>query len=140
MSQTITPISANSRSVAHGESEAPNAVEAHGLGKRYDKRWALSECTFSLPRGRVAALVGPNGAGKTTLLHLCIGLLRPDAGAVGVLGHTPTTQTKAMLARVGFVAQDHPLYKDFTVGETLTLAASSILTGRTTLLPNGSNG
>src|SRR5579875_263462 len=121
MSHTITPINANIRSVAHGESEPPNAIEARGLGKRYGKRWALSECTFSMPAGKVAALVGPNGAGKTTLLHLCVGLLRPDAGAVTVLGYAPAAQTKALLARVGFIAQDHPLYKDFTVAETLTL-------------------
>ena len=56
-----------------------NVLEADGLGKRYGGRWALRDCTFALPAGRVAALVGPNGAGKSTLLHLAVGLVRPDA-------------------------------------------------------------
>ncbi len=51
-------------------------IEARGLGKRYRSRWALTDCTLSVPAGRVTGLVGPNGAGKTTLLHLATGLLR----------------------------------------------------------------
>ncbi len=52
------------------------ALETRRLGKRYGRsRWALSECSLTLPTGRMAALVGPNGAGKTTLLHLAMGLL-----------------------------------------------------------------
>ncbi len=67
--------------------------------------------------GRVAALVGPNGAGKTTLLHMAVGLLTPTAGSVRVFGAPP----ESVRQRVGFVAQDHPLYRSFTVGETLTM-------------------
>ena len=44
------------------------ALEAVGLGKRYGRKWALEDCSFRLPTGRIAALVGPNGAGKSTLL------------------------------------------------------------------------
>ncbi len=96
------------------------ALETQRLGKRYGRRWALSECSLSLPTGRMAALVGPNGAGKTTLLHLAMGLLQPSAGAVRVFGHEPWSQPLAVLPRVGFVAQDHPLYRGFTVTDTLT--------------------
>jgi len=64
-------------------------LETDQLGKRYGRTWALRDCSLRLPAGRVAALVGPNGAGKTTLLHLAVGLLRPDAGGVG-LGKTIT--------------------------------------------------
>lgn len=91
------------------------------LGKRYGATWALRDCSFTLPAGRVAALVGPNGAGKTTLLHLCVGLLAPTTGKVAVFDHTPYAQPADVLPRVGFLAQDHPLYKGFTVAETLTL-------------------
>ena len=45
-----------------------DVLVAKGLSKRYRKQWALQECSFALPAGRIAALVGPNGAGKTTLL------------------------------------------------------------------------
>ena len=72
--------------------------------------------------GRIAALVGPNGAGKTTLLHLAVGLLAPTAGAIRVLGGTPG-RDPALLARVGFVAQDAPLYGDFNVADHLTMGA-----------------
>jgi ABC-2 type transport system ATP-binding protein len=101
-------------------SDAPAALEATGLGKRYGRTWALRDCSLALPQGRIAALVGPNGAGKTTLLHLAVGLLAPTAGAIRVLGGTPG-RDPALLARVGFVAQDAPLYGDFSVAEHLTM-------------------
>ena len=44
-------------------------LRAQGLGKRYRRRWALSDCALDVPAGRVVGLVGPNGAGKTTLLQ-----------------------------------------------------------------------
>jgi ABC-2 type transport system ATP-binding protein len=97
-----------------------NALQAHGLGKRYASAWALRDCTFDLPPGRVAALVGPNGSGKTTLLHLAVGLLRPDQGEVRVFGETPYRNTKALFD-VGFVAQDAPLYRDFTPAALVTM-------------------
>jgi ABC-2 type transport system ATP-binding protein len=88
-------------------------LETDQLGKRYGRAWALRDCSLRLPAGRFAALVGPNGAGKSTLLHMAVGLLRPDAGTARILGQTPYDNT-AVLAQVGFVAQDTPLYRDFT--------------------------
>jgi ABC-2 type transport system ATP-binding protein len=67
----------------------------------------------------MAALVGPNGAGKTTLLHLAMGLLQPSEGSVRDFGYEPRKHPLEVLPRVGFVAQDHPLYSGFTVAETL---------------------
>jgi ABC-2 type transport system ATP-binding protein len=96
-------------------------LETTGLSKRYGRTWALQDCTLALPSGRVAALVGPNGAGKTTLLLLCVGLLDPTAGSVQVFGRSPHQQAAETLPRLSFVAQDHPLYKDFTVSDLLTL-------------------
>jgi ABC-type multidrug transport system ATPase subunit len=97
------------------------ALETNKLSKRYGRTWALQDCTLNLPAGRVAALVGPNGAGKTTLLHLAVGLLEPTAGEVQVFGCSPLRQPTEALPRLGFVAQDTPLYKGFTVAEMLTL-------------------
>ncbi|MEU8301233.1 ABC transporter ATP-binding protein [Micromonospora sp. NPDC048909] len=94
-------------------------LEADRLGKRYGKTWALRDCSLRLPAGRIAALVGPNGAGKSTLLHLAVGLLRPDAGAVRVFGDSPYNNTES-LADIGFVAQDTPLFRDFTAAELVT--------------------
>ena len=59
--------------------------------------------------------MGPNGAGKTTLLEMIIGLLEPTEGQVSVFGVTSRAHVAARLARVGCVAQDHPLYRDFSV-------------------------
>jgi len=98
-----------------------SALEARGLSKRYGRTWALRDCTLTLPRGRVTALVGPNGAGKTTLLHLAVGLLEPTSGDVTTCGFSPLREPREVLPRIGFVAQDHPLYKGFRVAEMLTL-------------------
>jgi len=97
------------------------ALDAQNLGKRYGRHWALRDCALELPAGRVAALVGPNGAGKTTLLQLAVGLTPPSAGHIEVFGLSPRRQPKEVLPRVGFVAQDQPLYRRFSVADMLTL-------------------
>jgi ABC-2 type transport system ATP-binding protein len=97
-------------------------IEASGLGKRYGRRWALADCTLSVPAGRVTGLVGPNGAGKTTLLQLAAGLLEPDSGTISVLGERPAG-TPAQLGRVGFVAQDAPVYARLSVAGHLRMGA-----------------
>jgi ABC-2 type transport system ATP-binding protein len=99
-----------------------DVLEASALGKRYRKTWALQDCTFSMPPGRVSALVGPNGAGKTTLLHLAVGLLAPTTGSISTLGGHVEGDPELM-SRIGFVAQDTPLYRTFTVGQMLELGA-----------------
>ena len=96
-------------------------VETIGLTKRYRSVKALDNCDLALPLGKVTGLVGPNGAGKTTLIHLAVGLLRPTAGSIAVFGHDSTRDILKILPRVGFVAQDRPLYGDLTVAETLEL-------------------
>jgi ABC-2 type transport system ATP-binding protein len=100
---------------------AGTALSCAGLGKRYGSRWALRDCSLAIPSGTVTALVGPNGAGKTTLLQLAVGLTRPTSGDVRVFGLSPRRDAAAILPRLGFVAQDHPLHKGFTVAETLKL-------------------
>ena len=96
------------------------ALAAEGLGKRYGRRWALSDCTLRVPPGRVVGLVGPNGAGKTTLLHLAVGLLRPTAGTIEVLGRPPGDDA-GQISRVGFVAQQTPVYSRLSVADHLRL-------------------
>jgi ABC-2 type transport system ATP-binding protein len=97
-------------------------IEASGLGKRYGRRWALADCTLTVPAGRVTGLVGPNGAGKTTLLQLAAGLLDPTSGEIRVLGGRPGG-TPAQLAKVGFVAQDTPVYAGLSVAGHLRMGA-----------------
>jgi ABC-2 type transport system ATP-binding protein len=97
-------------------------LESTGLGKRYRQRWALSDCTLSIPAGHVTGLVGPNGAGKTTLLNMAVGLLQPTSGTIKVLGGEPAGSSE-QLARVGFVAQDTPTYAGLSVADHLKLGA-----------------
>jgi len=72
--------------------------------------------------GEIVAVIGPNGAGKTTLLHLAVGLLEPSAGSIAVLGDRPGSGP-ATLARVGFLAQDSPIYSRLRVVEHLRMGA-----------------
>jgi ABC-2 type transport system ATP-binding protein len=97
-------------------------LETNGLGKRYRRRWALTDCSLRIPAGRVVGLVGPNGAGKSTLLNLAVGLLEPSAGSIDVLGAAPASGP-TQLARVGFVAQDTPTYRSLSVRDHLRMGA-----------------
>jgi ABC-2 type transport system ATP-binding protein len=98
------------------------AIEARGLGKQYGRRWALSDCTLSIPAGHVVGLVGPNGAGKTTLINLATGMLAPTTGSVEVLGKQPASDP-GQLASAGYVAQDTPTYSGMSVGDHLRFGA-----------------
>jgi ABC-2 type transport system ATP-binding protein len=101
--------------------EAP-VIETNGLGKRYGRRWALRDCTLTIPEGKVVGLVGPNGAGKTTLLHLAVGLLAPTAGSINVLGGLPA-DGPTQIGRVGFVAQETPVYSRLSIDKHLRMGA-----------------
>jgi ABC-2 type transport system ATP-binding protein len=97
-------------------------MEASGLGKQYGRRWALRDCTLAIPAGKVVGLVGPNGAGKTTLLHLAVGLLAATSGSIKILGANPA-DGPVQLGRVGFVAQDTPVYARLSVAQHLRMGA-----------------
>jgi ABC-2 type transport system ATP-binding protein len=94
-------------------------LRAEGLTKRYGRRPALTDCNLDIPRGRVIGLVGPNGAGKSTLLQLACGLIPPTSGQLRVLGSRPARH----LGKVGFVAQDTPVYSSLTVSDHLRMGA-----------------
>jgi ABC-2 type transport system ATP-binding protein len=97
-------------------------IEAEGLGKRYRRQWALTDCTLSIPAGHVVGLVGLNGAGKTTLLSLATGMLAPTTGTIEVLGGRPAAGP-GQLAKVGYLAQDAPVYPGLSVADHLKLGA-----------------
>ena len=97
-------------------------LRAQGLGKKYNRRWALTACTLEIEAGHVTGLVGPNGAGKSTLLNLAAGMLEPTAGTIEVCGGVPGSGP-GQLAKVGYVAQSTPVYAGLTVEEHLRLGA-----------------
>ncbi len=96
-------------------------LDARGLGKRFRREWVLRDCTLTIPEGAIVGLAGPNAAGKSTLLSLAAGLLAPSEGSLDVLGRDPLREP-SVLAEVGYVAQGAPLYRSFTVGETIEFA------------------
>lgn len=99
-----------------------SALRASDLGKRYGRKWALSNCTLEIPIGRVVGLVGPNGAGKSTLLHLAVGLLTPSVGSITVIDERPASSAE-QLGRIGFVAQDTPVYGALSIADHLQMGA-----------------
>ncbi|MYX76207.1 ABC transporter ATP-binding protein [Streptomyces sp. SID3915] len=97
------------------------ALEARGLGRRYRRGWALRDCSFRLPAGRICGLVGPNGAGKSTLLGMATRQVEPTEGELRLFG-VPVSDREVM-PRFAFLGQDKPLFKRFTVAETLRMGA-----------------
>jgi ABC-2 type transport system ATP-binding protein len=99
------------------------AIEARNVSKRFGKVYALEDCSIALPAGRVSGLVGANGAGKTTLMRLFAGMSRPTAGRVSVFGRQPDLDDVGYLRDIGYLAQEVPLYKRWTVEDHLRLGA-----------------
>src|SRR3954462_15387617 len=86
-------------------------VRAVGLVKRWGGTTALAGATFEIGAG-VTGLLGANGAGKTTLLGLVLGLHRPDAGRLEVLGLDPTEAGPAVRERIGYAPEHDALPPD----------------------------
>ena len=89
-----------------------DAVEVSRLTKRYGRLEALGGVDLRVSEGAVFGLVGPNGAGKTTLIKALVGVLRPSAGEVRVLGLNPLKQRADLRRRVGYMPQSPALYED----------------------------
>ncbi len=94
--------------------ELPLAIDCKGISKRYP-HFQLTGVDLSFEQGAVMGLVGPNGAGKSTILRIVMGLVAPDSGSVGVLGHAMPADQIAAKRQVGFVAEDMRLYETETI-------------------------
>ncbi|TDV50708.1 ABC transporter ATP-binding protein [Actinophytocola oryzae] len=97
-----------------------SVLRAQGLGKKYKRKWALSGCSLDIEPGHVSGLVGPNGAGKSTLLNIASGMLEPTTGTIEVCGGTPGSGPE-QLAKVGYVAQNTPVYSNLSIEDHLRL-------------------
>jgi ABC-2 type transport system ATP-binding protein len=87
------------------------ALEAEGLVKRYGARTAVQDLSFQVPAGSIYGVLGPNGAGKSTTLRMLVGVLKPSAGRIEVLGGPITRET---LRRVGYLPEERGLYRSMT--------------------------
>src|SRR5918998_1803465 len=95
------------------------AVWCSGLRKRYGRQTAVDDVSFTVARGEVLGLLGPNGAGKTSVIKMLLGLVRPDAGEVLLLGR-PGNDPRAR-ERVGYLPELFRYQPWLTADEVLTL-------------------
>ena len=100
-----------------------NAIEVHGLTKRYKNLAALSEATFSVPSGTICGFVGPNGAGKTTTIRMLLGLITPTEGSAEVLGFA-VSEPEKYLSQVGAMIEGPAFYPALTGIENLRVLAT----------------
>jgi ABC-2 type transport system ATP-binding protein len=102
--------------------DAPLAVEARDVRKRFGAVTALDGLSLAVPPGEIYGLLGPNGSGKTTLIRTLAGLLRPDGGEVRVFGLGPRAAASA--GAVGYMTQAAALYAELSVEENLRFFAA----------------
>ena len=91
--------------------------------KRFGAVTALAGVSLDVAKGEMFGLIGPDGAGKTTSLRLACGLLKPDAGAIGVLGVNPWVARRAATSGIGYVSQRFSLYGDLSIDENIAFFA-----------------
>ncbi|MEV0284838.1 ABC transporter ATP-binding protein [Kribbella sp. NPDC050820] len=95
------------------------AIEVEGLAKQYRHKLAVSEVSLAVAEGEAFGYVGPNGAGKTTTIRCMLGLVRPTAGTIRILGHDVATDLDAVLADVGHLPGEFGLWPQSTGAECL---------------------
>jgi ABC-2 type transport system ATP-binding protein len=96
-------------------------VWCSGLRKRYGRRTAVDDVSFTVGRGEVVGLLGPNGAGKTSVIKMLLGLVRPDAGDVMLLGR-PGQEPRAR-QRIGYLPELFRYQPWLSAAEVLALHA-----------------
>lgn len=121
-----------------------DTVTLHAVSKQYGPAFAVRGVSFALHPGECIALVGHNGAGKSTLIKLMLGLIRPSAGTVAVLGEDPAAGGAVRVRReVGFLPENVAFQPAMTGREVLAfyarlkrepVAANSALLERVDLL------
>ncbi|MGD9299260.1 MAG: ABC transporter ATP-binding protein [Thiohalocapsa sp.] len=103
--------------------QADTVIQAEGLTRRFGDFVAVDALDLKVERGTVYGFLGPNGSGKTTTVRMLIGLLRPSAGRVTVLGHPLPRDAEWLKQHIGYMTQHFALYEDLTVRENLNFVA-----------------
>jgi len=101
------------------------AVATRGLVKRYGRQPALLGLDMSVPKGTVYGFLGPNGSGKTTTLRLLVGLIKPDAGSMVLLGEPYTWRDRTRLYRVGAMIETPAFYPYMSARDNLRVIAAT---------------
>lgn len=107
-----------------------DAIVVEGLRKRYGKTVALDGLSFVVPSGKVTGFLGPNGAGKTTTFRSILGLTRPDAGSMEVLGMSVAADLPRIVKRLGVIVEEPGLIKGLSGRNNLRVAARTLGKGK----------
>jgi ABC-2 type transport system ATP-binding protein len=100
-------------------------IETKGLTKRFGERAAVDAVDLTVPAGVAFGFLGPNGAGKTTLIRTLVGLTRPSAGEVELLGLPQPAKRREALARVGAIVEEPKFHPHLTGRENLFVVAAA---------------
>jgi ABC-2 type transport system ATP-binding protein len=95
---------------AAGPERCDAVIEVRGLTRYFGRKCAVDSVSFRVPRGSVFAFIGRNGAGKTTTIRMILGLLEPTRGSSTILGYDSATLPPEARARIGYMAEGHPVY------------------------------
>jgi ABC-2 type transport system ATP-binding protein len=98
-----------------GASDGAGMIEVSGLTRYYGEFAALRNVSFTVREGEIIGLLGLNGAGKSTTLKVLAGLLPPSSGRVLIDGIDVGQAPEQLKARIGYLPEDPPLYRDMTV-------------------------
>ncbi|MEU8511059.1 ABC transporter ATP-binding protein [Kitasatospora sp. NPDC048722] len=103
-----------------GDGDGP-AIELAALSKYYGRKAGIEHLDLTVQRGEVFGFLGPNGAGKTTTIRCLVGLLRPSAGRIRLLGLDPVADHRRLAPRLGYLPGELRLYPELTGAQTLRL-------------------
>lgn len=98
------------------------AIETDHLSKVYGEVHAVSAVNLRVKPGEIYGFLGLNGAGKTTTIRALLGMIRPSAGNVRVLGQEVGPHGRGPWARVGHLVESPSAYPELTVRENLEIA------------------
>jgi len=98
-------------------------ITVEHLSRHYGPIQAVSHVNFELNRGEVLGFLGPNGAGKSTTMQMITGNLAPSTGKISICGIDLLDEPKMAKAEIGYLPEQPPVYRDFTVDEYLDFCA-----------------
>ena len=99
-------------------------VRLENVSRFFGATAAVRDVSFTIAKGTVLGFLGPNGAGKTTTMRMITGNLAPSAGRITVAGHDLLDEPRAAKAAIGYLPEQPPLYREYTVDEYLAFCAA----------------
>ena len=103
--------------------EVLDLISVQNIEKRYGDLRAVADISFRISRGEIVGLLGQNGAGKTTCMKMITGYLEPTAGSIMIDGLDMINERVTAQAKLGYLAENNPLYPEMSVEEYLRFMA-----------------